>query len=497
MFNFLNSIKKEANLTTTENNALTYYSTLSDCLDLFYRIGALRQANEQEITSIIERAYTENKDYTFRILFFARDIRGGLGERRVFRISMDYLAKTHTDSVLKNLELFSEYGRWDDLINLYNCNVKVIQKSIISIIKQQLNKDIQNMNSNNSISLLAKWIPSINASNKDTISLAKKISKELNMSYKEYRQTISKLRKYLDILENRLRTKDYSFDYSKQPSKAMIKYRQAFFRNDADRYMNFLQSVKNGETKINTGTLYPYDIVRQILNNRGKISKNERTSLDVTWNSLPSVNIDKNSIAVIDGSGSMYMSYRCDLLPYQVAISLGLYFAEHSTGAFANHFITFSSNPRLVEVKGKDIVDKVNYISTFNECSNTNIQGVFDLILNTAIHQKLPQKELPDTIYIISDMEFDNCAYNNNQRCTNFDCAKQKFEQHGYKLPNVVFWNVASRNQQVPVTKHQSGALLVSGSTAKIFDMVQTDKLNPEQFMLDIINGERYNKIFA
>ena len=191
------------------------------------------------------------------------------------------------------------------------------------------------------------------------------------------------------------------------------------------------------------------------------------------------------------------MSYRCDLLPYQVAISLGLYFAEHSTGAFANHFITFSSNPRLVEVKGKDIVDKVNYISTFNECSNTNIQGVFDLILNTAIHQKLPQKELPDTIYIISDMEFDNCAYNNNQRCTNFDCAKQKFEQHGYKLPNVVFWNVASRNQQVPVTKHQSGALLVSGSTAKIFDMVQTDKLNPEQFMLDIINGERYNKIFS
>lgn len=499
MFNFLNALKQQSNITTTENGAFTYRSTLSDCLDLFYRIGALRQASENEITSLIERAYNENKDYTFRIVFFARDVRGGLGERHIFRIAMNYLAVSHSESVLKNLNLFSEYGRWDDLITLYNVPVGSIKQNILKIVRLQLHSDIQGMKDNQSISLLAKWLPSINASKNDTIALAKEISKGLNMSYKTYRQTLSSLRKYIDILENRLRTKDYTFEYSNQPAKAMLQYKKAFIRNDGERYMQYLNSVSKGKTTINTGTLYPYDIVRQIFTQRGNISKEERKSLDVTWNALPKVSNNKNSIAVIDGSGSMYWSYvrGATLLPYQVAISLGLYFAEHSTGAFANHFITFSQNPKLVEVKGKDIVDKVNYVTTFNECANTNVQGVFDLILNTAITQKLPQKELPDTIYIISDMEFDQCAYNGNQRCTNFELAEKKFKNYGYRLPNVVFWNVASRNEQVPVKAHQSGALLVSGSTAKIFDMVQSGELNPEKFMLEIINSDRYNKICA
>lgn len=499
MNQFLNALKQGSNITKTLNDATTYHSTLSECLDLFYRVGALRQVSENEIANIVERAYVENKDYTLRILFFARDVRGGLGERRTFRVAMKYLSEAHTESVIKNLNLFSEYGRWDDLVTLYNTEIESVKENIIKIIRLQLDSDLANMKSNQNVSLLAKWLPSINASKNETISLAKEISKGLSMSYKTYRQTLASLRKYIDILENRLRTKDYTFEYANQPAKAMLQYKKAFIRNDGERYMNYLNSVSKGKAEINTGTLYPYDIVRQILNYKGSISNEERKSLDVTWNALPNVSNNKNSIAVIDGSGSMYWSYikGATLLPYQVAISLGLYFAEHSTGAFANHFITFSHTPRLIEVKGNDIFSKVKYVQTFNECSNTNIQGVFDLILSTAVSNKLPQEELPETIYIISDMEFDSCAYNGNQRCTNFELAKQKFNIAGYKLPNVVFWNVNSINEQVPVKSHESGALLISGSTAKIFDMVQSGDLNPEKFMLDIINSDRYNLICA
>lgn len=497
MGNFLNALKQNGNFALTDNGAYSYLSTQSDCLDLFYMVGALRNAKPERIIKIIDRAYAENKDYTLRILFFARDIRGGLGERRIFRIAMQHLASVQPESVIKNLNLFSEYGRWDDLITMYDIPNKELQNNIINIIKLQLNSDLEGMKTNSNISLLAKWLPSINASSSKTIALAKKISKALDMSYRTYRQILSRLRNYIDIIENRLRTKDYSFDYSKQPSKAMFQYRKAFMRHDSGRYLGYLESVRKGQATINTGSLYPYDIVRKVIYSNG-VSSLDRKSLDITWNNLPSYSDGKNSIAVIDGSGSMYWTNNpSNIAPYQVAISLGLYFAEHSTGAFANHFITFSTRPKLIQVKGGDIVDKVKYIQSFNECSNTNIQAVFDLILDTAIKNKTPQSELPENIYIISDMEFDSCVYNGNRRCTNFEVAKKKFNNAGYKLPNIIFWNVNSFNQQVPVKAHQSGAVLVSGATPKIFEMVQSDNLNPMQFMLDVINSDRYSNICA
>lgn len=280
---------------------------------------------------------------------------------------------------------------------------------------------------------------------------------------------------------------------------------------------------------MNTSTLYPYDIVRKILptySQEAIMSSEEKLALDVAWNNLPDMENSTNSIAVIDGSGSMYSRLPNSLAPYQVAISLGLYFAEHSKGAFANHFITFSENPRLVEIKGNDIYQKVMYVSSFNEVANTNIQGVFDLILDTAMTNNLPQEELPENIYIISDMQFDMCVdmkpsdndksinnlmnkaneyiennrftkYQLNNRITNFELAKKKFERHGYKLPNVIFWNVNSINDDVPVKEHESGAVLISGATPKIFDMVQSGDLNPMKLMLDVINSDRYNHIFS
>lgn len=489
----LGYLKDSNNITYTENGACTYLSSNSDCLDLFYRIGALRNSvSDEEIEKLAERAYAENPLKAMKIFFFARDIRGGLGERRVFRVIMKYMAEYHSESVRKNLELFSEYGRWDDLVMLYGENS--LKNDIISVIKKQLTKDIEDMQAGKDVSLLAKWLPSVNTSSERTRILARKICAELGYSEKNYRKTLSSLRKYIDIIENRLREKDYTFSYEKQPSRALFFYRNAFIRNDNERYMNYLESVNKGETKMNTSTLYPYDIVREAL--RPNLSSSDIKSLDTSWNNMKDISENENAIAVIDGSGSMYGGVGSPK-PYEAALALGIYFAEKSHGKFANHFITFSTRPRLIEIKGKNICEKARYAASFNEVADTDIQAVFDLILDTAVKNHLPQSELPSRIYIISDMEFNYCVCFGKDECTNFELAKYKYAKMGYNLPEVVFWNVNSYNQQVPVTMHESGAALVSGSTPAIFDMVKSGEMSPLKIMNDIIDSERYKPISA
>lgn len=326
--------------------------------------------------------------------------------------------------------------------------IQVAKKEVVTFIKEQLQKDLANIETDE-VSLLAKWLPSINATNIQTVKLGKRLAQCLNMSEKEYRQTLSKLRAKIKIIENNLREKDYSFDYSKQPSKAMFKYKKAFIRNDKERYEEFLNKVQSGAVKMNTGTLYPYDIVRSIIHG-GELSDEEKKSLDVTWNALPNYTKDENALVVVDGSGSMY--WGGDPQPAEVAQSLAVYFAERNTGLFKNHFITFSENPRLVEIKGDDIYNKIRFCIGFNECANTNIQKVFELILKTATKNKLSQKDMPETIYIISDMEFDSCTVDAD--LTNFEYIKKKFNEKGYKLPRLVFWNVNSWQQQVPVKEN-------------------------------------------
>lgn len=423
-----------------------------------------------------------------KILFFARDIRGGLGERKVFRTIIKNLPKTSRSALVKNIQNIPEYGRFDDLLELMDTSCK---REVVAYINEQLQKDIANIETGE-VSLLAKWLPSINATNIQTVKLGKRLAQCLNMSEKEYRQTLSKLRAKIKIIENNLREKDYSFDYSIQPAKAMFKYKKAFIRNDKERYEEFLNNVQSGAIKMNTGTLYPYDIVRSIIYG-GELSDEEKKSLDVTWNSLPNYTRDENALVVVDGSGSMY--YGGNPKPAEVAQSLAVYFAERNTGLFKNHFITFSENPRLIEIKGDDIYNKIRFCIGFNECANTNIQRVFELILKTATKNKLSSKDMPETIYIISDMEFDICTVDAD--LTNFEYTKQKFSEKGYNLPKLVFWNVNSWQQQVPVKENEQGVILVSGCTPKIFEMVMEGETSPYKFMLDTINTERYEKITA
>ncbi|MBP0969643.1 MAG: DUF2828 family protein, partial [Oscillospiraceae bacterium] len=289
-------------------------------------------------------------------------------------------------------------------------------------------------------------------------------------------------------------------DYSKQPSKAMFKYRAAFMRNDSERYGEFINKVSRGEAKLNANTLMPYELVdRYLTSGWGRksfmvdISEDEKKVLNATWESLPDFGGAENAIAVIDTSGSMY--WTSGPKPASVALSLGLYFAERNKGIFHNHFIEFSRTARLIEIKGDTFADRLRYIASFNEIADTNVEAVFDLILRAAVKNSIPQEEMPATLYIISDMEF-NCAVR-NAGTTNFENAKNRYAQFGYKLPDVVFWNVQSRNRQQPVTMNEQGVALVSGCTPRLFSMVAGGRIDPYSVMMDVIGSERYEKIVA
>ena len=487
----LQYLKQESNKTVTENGAVTLKSTLSDCLDLFATVGAIRHESDEEIINRFMRAYTENKDIAMKLLFYARDIRCGLGERKVFRVILKWLAQKEPKTVRKNLAYISEYGRFDDLFVLFNTPV---ENDVLELIREQLKKDFQAIENNEEISLLGKWLPSVNASNSDTIRKAKKIARHLSLDDKSYRKMLTRLRSYIRIIENNLRERSYTFDYEKQPSKAMFKYRRAFERNDSKRYNAFLNRVSSKEAILHTDTLMPYEIITPLF--KRDVSDEERKAINVTWESQKDYGNNENVLVVIDGSGSMYSSNKP--MPVTIALSLGIYFAERNTGAFKNHFITFSESPQLVEIKGDDICEKIEYCCDYDEIANTNIQKVFELILNAAKKNNVSQDDLPKKLYIVSDMEFDFCT--EDASVTNFEYAKKLFEDAGYTLPEVIFWNVESRSRQQPVNKNEQGVILVSGCTPRLFSMITEGSISattPYQFMIDVLCGERYEKISA
>ena len=482
----LEVLKKTANKTYTENGAVAHRTSGKDCLDLFAVIGALRRADDQTICSRFLKAYAENPDLAMKILFYARDVRGGLGERRVFRSILAWLASNEKGSVVRNLPYIAEYGRWDDVLVLLKTPCR---QEALALLEEQFREDLAALEAGGDISLLGKWLPSVNASNQETVVMAKMIAKSFGLSDRDYRKALTGLRARIRIIENNLREKDYTFDYSKQPSKAMFKYRKAFLRNDGERYAAFMDKVDRGEAKLHTGTLMPYELVERAYD----CSEEERRSLDVTWRMLEDFTTDENALVAADGSGSMYWGSKP--MPAAVAQSLAIYFAEHNKGKFHNHFLTFSMTPQLVEIKGEDFVEKVRYCRTFDECANTNLEAVFDLILQAAAENHVPRAEMPAKLYIISDMEFDHCVKNSSM--TNFENAKASYAAAGYILPDLVFWNVDSRHEQQPVKENDRGVALVSGNSPRIFSMVMDGELNPYDFMLSVIDTERYAPIAA
>ena len=236
----LEFLKNMANRTLTENGAVTQRSARSDCLNLFATVGALRAQNEAEIAKRFLRAFAENRDLAMKILFYARDVRGGLGERRVFRVLLRYLAANEPASLRRNLPYIAEYGRWDDVLVLLDSPLRA---EAIALLREQFEADMAALQKNEPVSLLGKWLPSVNAHSAEAVHQAKQLARALGLREAEYRKALSALRAQIRLLENHLRERDYSFDYAQQPSKAMFKYRKAFLRNDELRYRAFMQKV--------------------------------------------------------------------------------------------------------------------------------------------------------------------------------------------------------------------------------------------------------------
>lgn len=476
MASYLNNLVTEASKSRTANGAVAYSTTQSDCLDLFSEIGIMRKWDDVDIVRAWEKAWAEDKLTALKLLFYARDVRGGLGERRVFRVIISHIAETDSTLARHILPLIPIYGRFDDMLEMMTGGG--MDDDVAGFLHNVMVFD------KGDAKLCAKWLPSINASSPVTIARAKRIASLWGLNQKQYRQFLTLSRKGANLLENYLRMRDYTFDYSKLPSQAMMKYKRAFLRNDYDRYCKYLDSVEKGEQKINTKTLTPYQIVHQA-ENAGNPS--DAKALDVMWKNLPDYTNGENALVVRDGSGSMYGT------PLEIATSLAIYFAERNTGAFHNYFMTFSANPKMVKIPNQDIVGKVDYCMRYDDWTNTDLVKVFDLLLKTAIKNNVPQEELPKTLYIISDMEFDMAC--GRPDSTIFEHAKEMFELNGYKLPTVVFWKVSSITDTNPVKMDDTGAVLVSGSSPTVFQMVIENNTNPYEFMKKALYSERYAQV--
>ena len=377
-------------------------------------------------------------------------------------------------------------------------------KDVISIIKEQLNSDMESMNAGKPVSLLAKWMPSNNTSSKETKDTAKLITKNLGITDRQYRKMLSALRKYIDVVEVKLSSKRFGeIDYEAVPSVANLKYKNAFIRNDNERRREYLEKLSSGEAKINGAVNFPHDIVNKYGNQRI-----EDATLEALWKALPDyVNGQGNTICVADGSGSMItpVSRSSSVTALNVCMALSIYFSERSSGAFKDKFITFSNRPQMVDLTVCDsLVEKITRMKRYNEVANTNIEAVFDMILETAVKNNTPQEEIPN-ILILSDMEFDSCA------CTNetssgwykpdpidprlFEVISERYAKHGYKLPRMTFWNICGRTGTIPVTENNLGVALVSGFSPSIAKMVLSCKLDPLEVLLEQLNNERYDAV--
>ena len=463
---FLDSLYEETSKGLTENLAVTYIRSGSNLLDFYAQAGAMR-TNPDKALDLFQKAFAEDRQSAIRILFYLRDVRGGQGERDLFRKCLEWLGTNYKDIFDKIVEYVSEYGRWDDMF--------FDNEKCFSIIKEQLEKDrLAEMPS-----LLAKWLPTINASSKTTKAKANFMAEKLGMNGITYRKLLREIRKKIKAVEELMSAQKWNeINYSAVPSQASRIYKNAFRKHDETRCDDFITKAEKGEVKIQAGTLYPYQIYKSV-------ERDYSPTLEALWNQLPDYTQGKNALVVADVSGSMEGD------PMSVSVSLALYFAERNKGQFKDYFITFSGDPRLQKVVGKNLLDKMNSIERADWQMNTDIQAVFNLILNIALKNNTPENELPETIYIISDMEFDSCC----ETRTNFEVIEEKYKQAGYKIPNIVFWNVYARSgNNLPTQKNKQGVALVSGLSPVIFKIVVENK-TPEQVMLDTINLERYSQI--
>lgn len=505
---YLNNLKKEDNFRHTENGAVTHKSTFSSCFDLFALGGAYRKRTDEDILSLFKSAYSEDRELALKCLFYLRDIRGGQGERRFFRVCMEWLAENKEKVAIRLLPQIAEFGRWDDVVELATMNTEmkhagacVTKNKALDVLREQY---IDDMRAEHDFSLLFKWLPSINASSKETRRKAKEILKGIGVDIPTYRKNCSAMRKKLEVLEQKMCDKRWDdIEFSKVPSVANRKYYNCFINREEtkNRYADFLNSK---ETKMHATDLNPVDVASEcykLYQQRGALNHGEnkykteflikRKAVNKMWDNLKNYYGDReeNAIAVIDVSGSM------EGQPMNAAIGMGLYVASKSKGPFANSFITFSGKPTLVSVNDcEDIYEKFAKTIESNWSMNTNIEAVFDLLLSTAIKNHTKQDEMPKKLYIFSDMEFD-CATNFTQKETEtlMEQIAAKWKENGYELPKLFFWNLDARHNNIP--SMEGTVSYISGFSMIMLEQILAGKTGID-IMLDKLNSERYKNIF-
>lgn len=501
------------NMTYTTNGAVAYSTTSSALLDMFTKLASYRSLDEKQIVTDWRKAFNENPCLAMRFLGYAMDVHCGTGERRFAQIVIRDLVKNGGASIAAKLvPLIGEYSRYDMLYQ-FKGN-PVTDKAVRNLLKSQIESDIANMRQNKSISLIAKWLKSCNSHNAETRKLGLWTAKQLNMTERNYRKTISSLRKYLDVVERKMSSNNWqAIDYENGVcSRANLNYNKAFLRHDTERRQAFLNALKTGEAKINASVANPCDIVNKYMRNyRYRLPQKIDDTLEGMWKALPDmIPDDKGMLVVCDCSGSMESGIggNTNMRCIDVAMSLAIYCADHLKGAFANKYITFSADPHIVRFNDNDsLCNKLRKTLECHDCSNTNLEKVFNLILKTAIDNHSPQSDLPERILIVSDGEFDSmCDAQNtinrygwsNSRTpvdkTFMQKINQRFKYAGYKMPTIVFWRVNTRNSTaLPFKMDDRGAIMVSGYSTNLLKMVLSDKTNPMDALLEQLNVPRYD----
>ena len=501
MNTLLNAMKNASNYTYTENGAVTHKTTNSALLDMFGMGGSMRNRSDEDIIFMFKKAYDENPEYALKCLFYLRDVRGGQGERRFFRTVINWLAREDKDAVIRNLEAIPEMGRWDDLYSLMDTPC---ENEALDFMLRQITLDV----TSKTPSLLAKWLKSENTSSAESRRLGTKTRLYFGLDPRTYRKMLSALRTKINVLEKLMSQNRWDeIEFDKIPSKAGLIYKNVFATKDVTkaRYAAFMA---NKETKVNAGVLNPVDIAEQIFSTSYRMpSKTERLAWDKYWANLKDYynGREERGIAVVDVSGSMYGT------PLYAAVSMGAYIAERGKGPFQNHFITFSSNPELVKFEGVDLYDKFKRAQGANWNNSTDIAAVFDLLLNTAKKNHVPQEEMPETLYIFSDMEFDGCMYypaydkygrrgyarlkSANEVNTLIEYKAKEWAAAGYKVPNVIFWNLDARQDNVPAIG--DGFFYVSGNSMNVIESIlsRTPPKSAVELMMNVLNRERYKNI--
>ena len=488
------------NYTLTENGALTYKTSGSKVLDLFGRGGAYRNRSDEDIITLVTEAFEEDPLTTLEALFYLRDIRKGQGEKRVFRVGINALKEVlkARDAGLDNLfTAIVEFGSWKDIFDYFEFEEwapfvrnYIGNPKVIPFTKPDL---------------VFKYIPSVGGSKNDQ---AEKLAKMFDMTPKQYRKMLTFQRGQLKLVESQMCAKQWDkIDYSRVPSKAGLLYKEAFKKHDAERYREFIKKVNEGDesVKLNAGTLLPYEITEKYMQKEDFTeciprrcwcdTEQKKASdiplddvLEAYWKSLPVYGKDTaNALVVADTSGSMWGR------PMAISTSLGIYFAQHNTGLFHNKWVTFSHDPKFIELKeGGSLRDAIVTFFENEEVADTNLQGVFDMILTAAKDYKLPESEMPKVIYVISDMEFNSAIDYNGFSANNYEVIKQKYAICGYEAPAVVFWDVNSLSNQSPVKMNEAGVALVSGCSPTTFGLAISGELDPMKFMHATLDADRY-----